>query len=234
MFSEIFDNSNKINRSRSPIIAINLQKTLNTEINNSNLINPKDLIDFYYKVNNIILLPLDENKIKIKCFEIWNYYYNCSLYKNLEKIFAKEESNIYVEFLIKNILLSVIICYELSYKNKLLYNYHSFLVDLFFLINRNLIIIYNYILNLIDRNNKWIPKIKEIIDNFIIMDEYDLLLISNKKLSFKDKIKDNINSILIKIKFIINKFEIKTKRVEQLFNIKNNNLFFTLENSGLF
>ena len=214
---EIIDNSNIINKSRSPIKVINLKRILNTEINNSNLINPKDLIDFYYKFNSIIILPLDENKIKIKCFEIWNYYYNCSLYKNLEKLLVKEESNIYVEFLIKNILLSVIICYELSYKNKLLYIYHSFLVDLFFLINRNLIIIFNYILNIIDRSNIWIPKIKDIIDNFIIMDEYELLLISNKKLSFKSKIKENINFILPKIKFIINKFEIKTKRVEKLF-----------------
>jgi hypothetical protein len=101
MFSEIFDNSNKINRSRSPIIAINLQKTLNTEINNSNLINPKDLIDFYYKVNNIILLPLDENKIRLNVLKFGIIIIIAHFIKILKKYLQKKKVIYMLNFLLK-------------------------------------------------------------------------------------------------------------------------------------
>ena len=147
----------------------NLKRTISMYRQNKNsmMFNLEDLMILEERLNDItIALETNEN-IENNCFNFWNYYFNCSLYNLLEKIFKnKEDSNI-VRLSINYELMSIMVCYEYAFeiepKEDIIFSYLLELID----INHdNLIIICEYILTKIMPENKqniWVLKLQEII-----------------------------------------------------------------------
>ena len=85
--------SNALNKSYLGMNNINLNLNNNFNYNNmisktnNSIINIEDLLVLEDKLKEISNV-LNKNKIMYnECFEFWNYYFNCSLNVNLEKIF---------------------------------------------------------------------------------------------------------------------------------------------------
>ena len=148
----------------------NMKRTISMYKQNKNsmMFNLEDLMILEERLNDIsIALETNEN-IDNNCFNFWNYFFNCSLYNLLEKIFKnKEDSNI-VRLSIKYKLMSIMVCYEYAIeiepKEEIIFTYLSELIDLN---HDNLIIICEYILTKIMPENKqniWVLKLQEIIN----------------------------------------------------------------------
>ena len=109
-------NSNNYNDKKnknSSNIKNNLADTNQKE--NSMMFNLEDLMVLEERLNDISLALQSNNNIENKCFNFWNYYYNCSLYKILEKIFPNEEDSNIVRLSINYELMSIMVCYEFSF-----------------------------------------------------------------------------------------------------------------------
>ena len=167
--------------------------------------NLEDLIVLEERLNGISLSLNAGENIENNCFNFWNYYYNCSLFNVLEKIFKnKEELNI-VKLSINYELMSIMVCYEYSFVIYLSELEVYLLLELIDLNYDNLIIICEYILKKIVPENKqniWVLKLKEIIQNSKLKENNNFI---NKNYSEKpiEKINFNINLIIKKLKNIL-------------------------------
>ena len=109
-------NSNIINNS---FLNNKIQSPINSNTQSSLSINLEDLMILEEKLTEIIN-ALNTNKyMSNECFEWWNYYFNCSLFRKLEKAFKGNDSNI-IQSSINFELLSIMLCYDISYDRSLL------------------------------------------------------------------------------------------------------------------
>jgi len=150
--------SNVLNKSYLGINNINLNNNFNynnmiSKTNNS-IINIEDLLVLEDKLKEISNV-LNKNKIMYnECFEFWNYYFNCSLNGNIEKLFTNIVDSNNVQISINYILISILICYDCSFDIDILNEVYSILQDLLNLNHKNIILIYEYILRKISTDNK--------------------------------------------------------------------------------
>ena len=232
-FNKIFDNSNnKINQNNdnyyenyssslnhyNDINNINRNKNIKSNIQKksynqkSMLFNLEDLMVLEERLNNIISAIENNENIDNKCFNFWNYYFNCSLYNILDKVFRnKEDSNI-ARICINYKLLSIMVCYEYSFEiepsDEEIY---LFLLELMDLNHYNLIIICEYILNKVIPENKqniWVIKLQHIINKSKSLD-FNKLHQNNSSKSPIEKINFNINLIIKSLKNILLNFPTK-------------------------
>ena len=205
--------TNKMNKIKN-LKSLILSKHQN---NTSIIFNLEDLIILEERLDDIILSLDSNDNIANKCFNYWNYYYNCSLFNLIEKIFKnKEDSNI-VRLSINYKLLSIMVCYKYSFeldssKEELSYS----LIELIDLNYNNLIIIYEYILTKIAPENKqniWVLKLQQIIKNSKSYENHP----KNESQSFIEKINNNTNSIGKKLKNVL-----------QIYPSKNNDILISL------
>ena len=128
--------------------------------------NFEDLLLFEQKLMDIIRDFIEDKPMTNECFEWWNYYFNCSLYKQLEKTFKNETSRQIVQESINYQLLSIIICYDVSSK-PYVYDQVKVMIKPILLYNHhNLIIIYENILSKVSTesiNNIWVTKLRNLI-----------------------------------------------------------------------
>ena len=95
----------------------NIQNLL---LKKNSLINLEDLLVLDEKFSDIST-ALNKTKIMYhECFEFWNYYFNCSLYGALEKLFTNVMDSNNVQISINYILMSILICYDCSYDQEIL------------------------------------------------------------------------------------------------------------------
>ena len=192
--------------------------TSQTEKNTS--INIEDLMILEEKLNEIIT-SLNRNHImNNECFEFWNYYYNCSFYGKLEKLFKNEDDSLNVQKSINHILISVMICYDFSFEMEILNNEYSILVDILELNHRNLIIIYEHILTKISsesKSNPWVYKLHNLVNNFNKNDNSEYISMNGRKLSSVEKIIYNVSVIVQNIRVLLKNY--KTKKSEYLTSI---------------
>ena len=99
-------------------------------------------------VNEIIIVVNNNHVMHNECFEFWNYYFNCSLYGSLEKLFTNVMDSNNVQISINYILMSILICYDCSFDLEILNNVYSLLKDLLNLNHKNLMLIYEHIFRL--------------------------------------------------------------------------------------
>ena len=192
--------------------------TMNS-INVNPSINIEDLLVLEEKLNEIIII-LNKTKIMYnECFEFWNYFYNCSLYEYLDKLFSNiYESNI-VKISINFLLLSIMICYDFSFELNILNNAFSFLNNLLELNHKNLIILYEHILTKISsesRDNIWVLKLRNMV-NTSTSNDINYNLYNGYNLSPVEKISYNIGLIVQNIRFLLKNF--KPQKIENLINI---------------
>ena len=143
-----------------------------------------NLQNLFLKKNSSIniedILVLDEkfseiykalNKTKImynECFDFWNYYFNCSLYGSLEKLFTNVMDSNNVQISINYILMSILICYDSSYDTEILDSVFPVLKELLNLSHKNLMLIYEHILSKISTESKeniWVLKLLNIVNS---------------------------------------------------------------------
>lgn len=155
----------------------NLNNTKNSIIDNSQkensmLFNLEDLMVLEERLNDIIFALQTIKNIDKNCFNYWNYYYNCSLYKILEKIFLNEEDSNIIRLSINYELMSIMVCYEFSYQLDIANeDIGLLLLELIYINHDNLMIICEYILTKISSENKdniWVLKLHELVNNFKI------------------------------------------------------------------
>ena len=180
-------------------------------------INIEDLLVLEEKLNEI---SVGLNKTKImcnECFEFWNYYYNCSLYGSLEKLFTNILDSNNVQISINYILMSVLICYDCSFDIDVLNNVYSVLKDLLNLNHKNLILIYEHILSKIsteNRDNVWVLKLLNIVNSSKNSDYNDYNLTNGYSMTLVEKINFNTGIIIQNIRVLLKNY--KTPRVEYL------------------
>ena len=248
---ENYNKSNKSFYPNSPIpVQTNISKypssktkgstsNLNTDINTENYINNctpyppqeekntsiniEDLMVLEEKLNEIILAINKNGTIHNECFEFWNYYYNCSFYGKLEKLFKTESDRNNVQISINHILISIMICYDYSYELEVLNHETSILVEILSLNHNNLIIIYEHILSKISaesKSNAWVYKLSQLVKNYNNHNDKDnsqYISMNGRKLSPVEKIKYNVGIITQNIRVLLKNY--KTSRIEHLTSI---------------
>ena len=129
-------------------------------------INFEDLLLFEQKLMDIYRDYTYNKPMTNECFEWWNYYFNCSLFKQLEKTFKNEIARFIVQESIYYQLLSIIICYDVSSK-PFVYDQVKVMIKPILIYNHhNLILIYQYILSKVPKesmNNIWVKKLSNLI-----------------------------------------------------------------------
>ena len=204
--------------------------TFNNNLNYNNLISKKNS-----SINIEDLLVLEEklseisnalNKTKImynECFDFWNYYFNCSLYGSLEKLFTNIVDSNNVQISINYILMSILICYDCSFDIDILNNVYSVLKDLLALNHTNLILIYEHILSKIsidNKDNKWVVKLLNLVNSSKNNDftfnynDYNNNTINEYSMSLVEKINFNTGIIIQNIRVLLKNY--KTPKVEYL------------------
>ena len=181
-------------------------------------INIEDIIILQEKLKNIIL-ALNKTHIAFnECFEFLNFYYNCSIYCQLEKSFTNPlESNV-VRISINISLISVIICYDYSFEREIMTKIYNALLSIIKLNYRNLIIIYEHIFSKISsesKNNIWVKKLFNIINSYKKCESIKLNNISNIS-----QLNNNINIIFQNLILILKNFI--TLRQDYFLNFMNN------------
>ena len=128
--------------------------------------NFEDLLLFEQKLMDILRDFMEEKPMTNECFEWWNYYFNCSLYKQLEKTFKSETARLIVQESINYQLLSIIICYDVSSKPYVFDQVKVMIKPILIYNHHNLILIYENILSKVSSesiNNIWVKKLSNLI-----------------------------------------------------------------------
>ena len=176
---------------------------------NTMLFNLEDLMILEERLNDITSALESNKNVQSQCFNFWNYYFNCSLYKILEKIFPNEEDSNIVRISINYELMSIMVCYEFSLR----YDFDDedlnlSLIELIYFNHNNLIAICEYILNKISPENKeniWVLKLREIITNSNFSKTKEIK--TTYSLTPIKKVANNTNKIIQKIKSILSNYK---------------------------
>ena len=222
LFNNNYLNFNTIqNKASSFINSYNVNDSLYYFPNNTQSISPsiniEDIIILQEKLKDIILALNKAKAMANECFEFWNFYFNCSIYSQLEKLFTNLiESNI-VRISINYLLLSIMICYDYSFEKDIITKSYPHLLDLIKLNYNNLIMICEHILSVISsesKNNIWVQKLKIIVNSY---KKTENIKINNTPPV--DLINHNTNIIVQNLYIILKNF--KTMRNEYLFSFMN-------------
>ena len=211
--------SNILNNSFLGFNNLNNSFQLNNFYNSS--INIEDLLILEEKLSEIIT-TLNKTKITYnECFEFWNYYYNCSLYCRLEKLFTNIYESNNVQLSINYLLMSIMICYDFSFDINILNNAYSVLDELLKLNHQNLIIIFEHILTKISsdsRDNIWVFKLHGLVNsskNSLHNDKYSS--INEYSMTPVEKINFNTGIIIQNIRVLLKNY--KTNKIDHLTSI---------------
>ena len=182
-------------------------KSIETKKENTMVFNIEDLLVLEEKLNNITF-SLESNKnIDSQCFNFWNYYFNCSLYKILEKIFPNEEDANIIRLSINYQLMSIMVCYDFAFCNNIEdEDLNLSLIELIYFNHNNLMIICEYILTKItpeNTDNIWVLKLQEIVKNSKFSQSKEPYNNINNTSVPIQKILNNTNKIIKKIKSIL-------------------------------
>ena len=184
-------------------------------------INIEDLLVLEEKFNEIIIGLKRNRAMHNECFEFWNFYFNCSLYGRLEKLFKNKNDSSNVQISINHILISVMICYDYSYEIHILNGEFSILEDILNLNHKNLMIIYEHILSKISiesKSNIWVLKLNNLINNFNqINNNNSYYTIKGRQITSVEKIMYNTSIIIQNIRVLLKNY--KTERIEYLTTI---------------
>ena len=153
-------------------------------------INIDDLILLLEKFNNIIANFNNINNKRIvykECFEFWNYYFNCSLYCQLEKLFLNNLDSNAVRISINYCLMSIMILYDYSFEIKCLKNDYNAINNILKLNYMNLMLISEHILKMITSSKSQINNNNSnVYNNFLILKLYNIIDVFRRKGGFQN------------------------------------------------
>ena len=188
------------------ITSSNFNANFRQSIQKTISLNIEDLLIFEEKLFEAIMSLKETKKADNQCFDIWNYYFNCSLYQKLEKIFTNEEDSQLVRISVNYFLLSILLCYEFSFDKEIMNKIYILLLEILQLTHKNLMIIYEHILNKIypiSWNNSWVIYLKEIVNSSKISDDrnnnnsFNKMSTIDKIVFYSDSVSKKIRSLLV-------------------------------------
>ena len=231
-FNNNYENFNRNNLTQMQLFNYNNRNTnFSTFYNNSNQfveknnnsknyssLNIEDLLILEEKLYEIIKSLNNTKMIHNECFEFWNYYFNCSLYCKLEKLFTNMYESNEIRICINYLLMTVLICYDYSFNINIINNSFRIVDNLLRLNRENLIFIFQYILTKIStdsRDNIWVIKLKDLVNSILNMNrkEYD-------NMNIIDKISYNSRIIMQNLSFLLQTY--KTENNIFIFNFLQN------------
>ena len=171
-------------------------------------LNVEDLLILEEKLNEIIKALNNTKIIHNECFEFWNYYFNCSLYCKLEKLFTNIYESNEIRICINYLLMTILICYDYSFNINVINTSFQIFDSVLKLNRENLIFIYQYILTKISidsRDNIWVFKLNDLVKSNININNININEYS--KLNIVDKINNNIRMILQNLSFLLNTYK---------------------------
>ena len=171
-------------------------------------LNVEDLLILEEKLNEIIKALNNTKIIHNECFEFWNYYFNCSLYCKLEKLFTNIYESNEIRICINYLLMTILISYDYSFNINVINTSFQIFDSVLKLNRENLIFIYQYILTKISidsRDNIWVFKLNDLVKSNININNININEYS--KLNIVDKINNNIRMILQNLSFLLNTYK---------------------------
>ena len=171
-------------------------------------LNVEDLLILEEKLNEIIKALNNTKIIHNECFEFWNYYFNCSLYCKLEKLFTNIYESNEIRICINYLLMTILISYDYSFNINVINTSFQIFDSILKLNRENLIFIYQYILTKISidsRDNIWVFKLNDLVKSNININNININEYS--KLNIVDKINNNIRMILQNLSFLLNTYK---------------------------
>ena len=170
--------------------------------------NLEDLFLIENKYFHIIHNLGEKKEIANDCFDLFNFYYNCSFYQSLLNIFT--EPNI-IKLNINYTLMSLLISYDLSYKRDNIKKIYLLLLEMFIINYKNIMLIAEYITNKVNNDSDniiWINKLKNKIIKYKESQEgEDIDSYNNFGLTINEKIKYNSHYLMQKIHYILLNYE---------------------------
>ena len=181
------------------------------KINEQKKINSLKIEDFLVieeKLNSIIECLKKNKDINKQCFDLWNFRFNSSIFKKIEKIFYKEKEIIITKLSINYELISLIICYEYSIDQDIYMDTYIKLLEIMEINYNNLMRVFQQIINIIRKDNQeniWKKKLIYIFENF--SKKEDFFLYNEDIVLTIEKIKNNNENLNIKIQNILNCYQ---------------------------
>ena len=185
------------NRNNNNFVGIN-NKTYSS-------LNVEDLLVLEEKLYEIIKSLNNTKMIHNECFEFWNYYFNCSLYCKLEKLFTNVYESNEVRININCLLMTILICYDYSFNINIINNSFQIFDSMLKLNRENLLLIFQYILTKIStdsRDNIWVFKLNDLVKSNININPNEY-----PKLNIVDKISNNSRIIMQNLSFLTNTYK---------------------------
>ena len=170
-------------------INLNLLNYLNQQKVNSFSIsmNLEDLILLLEKFNNIILNFNNKRRIVYnECFEFLNYYYNSSVYCQLEKLYMNNLDSNSIRICINYCLISIIILYDYSFEINSLKNEFVVINNILKLNYMNLMLISEHILKIISSSSNHLNNNNSLGNNFLIVKLYNIIDLFRKRGGFQN------------------------------------------------
>ena len=156
---------------------------------------------------NLIVFKIENGESKTisnQCFEFLNYYYNSIFYQKIDLILKDSKYYETIKLFIKYVLLSIIICYDLSLDNDTI-DMHLKISEILDSNFKSFVIILELLYDKInkEKQNFWIKNLSDKINNLKYLDEPEKKKLDEKNSSKIDIIKSNINLINSKIRDIL-------------------------------
>ena len=156
---------------------------------------------------NLIVFKIENGESKTisnQCFEFLNYYYNSIFCQKIDLILKDSKYFDTIKLFIKYVLLSIIICYDLSLDNDTI-DMHLKISEILDSNFKSFVIILELLYDKInkEKQNFWIKKLTDKINNLKYLDEPEKKKLDEKNSSKIDIIKSNINLINSKIRDIL-------------------------------
>ena len=167
-------------------------------------INLEDLVLLENKYFHITHNLGEKKEIANDCFDLFNYYYNSTLYLSLLNFF--KDPNI-IKLNINYTLMSLLVSYDLSFEKEQLNKIYLLLLEMFIINYGNLMLITEFVTNRINKNSDnivWINLlVKKIIKYKESQEGEDIDSYSNFGLTIIEKIKYNTHYLMQKLHYIL-------------------------------
>ena len=216
---------------------INIDHTGNRQEYLLNKINFEDFIILESKIIDIKNALAGRNLVINECFEYLNYFYNSSIYNNLERLFENNNNIKDLEICLGYRILSIMTCYNCSLDINVFEQTYLLLKEIIDLNYKCAILLFEYVFENIlpndgiNENNLWVNEMKKDINNYKKINQKKLY---NEIIKFNydshaitlEKIKINTNYIMNNLNIILS--NIKTKNnvyLLALFNSMNEELY---------
>ena len=164
----------------------------------------QDLLILEEKLCDIILGLKKDRKADNQSLDFFNFYFNFSMYKQIEKVFKNDIDEEIVRLSLNYELISILLCYKFSVNNEII-DISPF-VEILQLCHINIINIYEEILYQFKKeNNKiniWVEKLNGIV-NFSKKSSEHVFISENYNMDLIGKINFIMNCLIKKIKNIL-------------------------------